>query len=513
MLLNQETLRLVFGLKLKGLRSEKNLSLKELAKRTGLSPSYLNEIEKGKKYPKIEKVLLLATALDEKLEDLVSLELKKEFQLIQQLIDKKFLTGLPFDIFGIPSSTVFELLADHPQKMQALVGTLIEIARSHQIEVDDLLFALLRSYLDMHNNYFPNLEEKANEARKKFDIDWSASQDIEQKLVRILSDTYKVKIHDNVSFSQFFSSDKELEYFVLNKGEVLYISPLVSQKDKIFILARELGYQLLKIKVRPMTSLNLQLDSFEQLFNHFSASYLAGSLLVPEKEIKQGLQEIFNNNEWSNLGLLTLVGKFSCSIESFFHRMTQVMPEHFDMGQLFYLRYEYDLTTKKYQIAKELHLSSLHAPHKVKSQEHYCSRWLIHRLTLNRLGWSGEPPENIVGAQKSSYVGTQNEYLVIASSFQNQNSPHKISCVCLGLLLNQNLEQKIKFLHNSAIPQLQVGETCERCSLENCPDRGAPEDVQLNSNRFQEIFRKVAELEGSYVELHRLKKINRYFKQ
>lgn len=498
MLLNQETLRLVFGIKLKGLRIEKNLSLKDLAKKTGLSPSYLNEIEKGKKYPKIEKILTLATALDEKLEDLVSLELKKEFQLIQHLLDKKLFTGLPFDIFGIPSSTVFELLADHPRKMQALVGTLIEIARSHQIEVDDLLFALLRSYLDMHNNYFPGLEEKADQARKKFDIDWKASAEIiEQKLQRILTDYFKVKIHDRTNFSKFFNSDSDLDYFVLNKGQVLYISPLVSLKDKIFILSRELGYQLLKIKVRPMTSLTMQLDSFEQLFNHFSANYFASSLLIPENEIKRGLEKLFNQSLWSNENFLSLVDKFSCSIESFFHRMTQVVPEHFGMGQLFYLRYEYDLTTKKYQIAKELHLSSLHAPHKVKSQEHYCSRWLIHRLTLNRLALGAENvPEHIVGAQKSSYVGTKNEYLVLASSFQNQNSLHKLSCVCLGLMLNQNLEQKIKFLHSSAIPNKQVGETCERCSLENCPDRGAAEDLSLNPNRFQKIFRKVSELEG-----------------
>lgn len=100
-----------------------------------------------------------------------------------------------------------------------------------------------------------------------------------------------------------------------------------------------------------------------------------------------------------------------------------------------------------------------------------------------------------MGAQKSSFVGTQSEYLVLASSFQNQNSSHKLSCVCLGLLLNPNLEQKIGFLNNAAIPKLIVGETCERCTLENCPDRGAPTDPQLNPNRYQMVFQKIAEFE------------------
>ena len=215
MLLNQETLRLVFGLKLKGLRQERSLSLKDLSKKTGLSPSYLNEIEKGKKYPRTEKILLLANALGEKLEDLISLELKKEFQLVQQLIDKKFLTGIPFDIFGIPSSTVFELLANHPKKMHALVGTLIEIARSHQISVDDLLFALLRSYLDMHNNYFPSIEEEVARAREKFSLDWQMpAEALVQKLSLILKVFLILQQMLNTSFY------KKAKFFIFLKESV-----------------------------------------------------------------------------------------------------------------------------------------------------------------------------------------------------------------------------------------------------------------------------------------------------
>ncbi|HAI38788.1 MAG TPA: DNA-binding protein, partial [Maribacter sp.] len=48
----QEYIKLIFGLKLKQIRTEKDLSLFGLSKICGLSKSYLNEIEKGKKYPK-----------------------------------------------------------------------------------------------------------------------------------------------------------------------------------------------------------------------------------------------------------------------------------------------------------------------------------------------------------------------------------------------------------------------------------------------------------------------------
>ncbi|HLE37940.1 MAG TPA: helix-turn-helix transcriptional regulator, partial [Candidatus Acidoferrales bacterium] len=52
-----ENVAVIFGLKLHHLREAKGYGLKELSEKVGLSPSYLNEIEKGKKYPKADKIL------------------------------------------------------------------------------------------------------------------------------------------------------------------------------------------------------------------------------------------------------------------------------------------------------------------------------------------------------------------------------------------------------------------------------------------------------------------------
>ena len=61
--LDASQLRFTLGLKLKALRQRLDLPLKEVARRSGLAVSYLSEIEKGKKYPKPEKLLRLASAL------------------------------------------------------------------------------------------------------------------------------------------------------------------------------------------------------------------------------------------------------------------------------------------------------------------------------------------------------------------------------------------------------------------------------------------------------------------
>ena len=52
MAIAEEYIRLIFGLKIKQIRTEKDLSLFGLSKLCGLSKSYLNEIEKEKSTPK-----------------------------------------------------------------------------------------------------------------------------------------------------------------------------------------------------------------------------------------------------------------------------------------------------------------------------------------------------------------------------------------------------------------------------------------------------------------------------
>ena len=59
--------KIILGLKVRQLRTDKGLSLSELNKTSGMSISYLNEIEKGKKYPRKDKLNQLADAFGCKL--------------------------------------------------------------------------------------------------------------------------------------------------------------------------------------------------------------------------------------------------------------------------------------------------------------------------------------------------------------------------------------------------------------------------------------------------------------
>ena len=93
--MEEEYIKLIFGLKLKQIRTDKNLSLFGLSKLSGLSKSYLNEIENGKKYPKPDKIAILSEKLDVPYDQMVSLKLDKNLAPIGDILQSKILKEIP----------------------------------------------------------------------------------------------------------------------------------------------------------------------------------------------------------------------------------------------------------------------------------------------------------------------------------------------------------------------------------------------------------------------------------
>ena len=113
-------IKTVFGLKLKQQRQKKNWSLQDLATKTGLSKSYLNEIENGKKYPKHDKILQLSEILECKFDEMVSTKLDKSLAPISEVIKSDFFKEIPLELFGINRNTLINIISDAPKKVTAI---------------------------------------------------------------------------------------------------------------------------------------------------------------------------------------------------------------------------------------------------------------------------------------------------------------------------------------------------------------------------------------------------------
>ena len=167
---SENNIKLIFGLKLKQYRTAKKLSLTELADKAGLSVSYLNEIEKGKKFPKAEKIATLATTLDTTYDKLVSLKLEKKLSPVGELLNTQLLDEVPLELFGINKGKLIEIIANAPLKVTAFISTVAQIANTYNLSQESFYFAMLRSYQEMNDNYFEELEKEADSFRSEFEI-------------------------------------------------------------------------------------------------------------------------------------------------------------------------------------------------------------------------------------------------------------------------------------------------------------------------------------------------------
>jgi transcriptional regulator with XRE-family HTH domain len=82
------------GEKIRELREDKDISLRELAKRLGLSAAFLSDVELGRRYPS-EKVLReLATELRVKLEELKNFDTRPPIEEVRRRVQADPAFGL-----------------------------------------------------------------------------------------------------------------------------------------------------------------------------------------------------------------------------------------------------------------------------------------------------------------------------------------------------------------------------------------------------------------------------------
>jgi transcriptional regulator with XRE-family HTH domain len=167
---NEEAIKLIFGLKLRQHRMARKLTSTEFAERAGISLSYLNEIEKGKKYPGMEKMTMLAAALELPYDRLVSLKLDRQLAPVGDILQSKILDELPLDLFGIDKGKLIEIIASAPLKVSAFISAISHIAQTYALTQEGFYFAMLRSYQEMHDAYFEEIEKEALRFRNEFEF-------------------------------------------------------------------------------------------------------------------------------------------------------------------------------------------------------------------------------------------------------------------------------------------------------------------------------------------------------
>lgn len=488
--------RIIFGLKVKQLRLKKKLSFAELSSATGMSLSYLNEIEKGKKFPKEDKVSVLARVLDTDVADLTNGKLGRHLAPVESLLRSNFLNELPLDLFGIELNKVVELVAGAPVRVAAFISTLLELSRSYNLREENFYFGALRSYLELHENFFPDIEAAVETFSAKHNL--PASRPLAPRILAdILEGSYGYKIETDA-----LAKDAELGKFrsvFLPNSKRLLLQEGLKSHQATFQYGKELAFNYLKLGERANTSSLLDARSFEEVINHSKAIYFSAALHLPLAQFAEEVESFFAAANWDEAGFMRFLQRYNVNPETLYHRLTNVIPHRFGFSQLFFLRFVHNPGENHFAIDRELHLDQGMHPRGNSSNEHYCRRWLSTRMLLeieqDDYRSSNVDEGQVVRVQRSRFFGTGDEYLCISIARKNYPRAGKNVSATLGLLVNDELRKFCNWIDDPVIPVREVNATCERCPIQDCAERVAAPIVLEKKERLQRIKSSIETLD------------------
>ena len=424
---------------------------------SGVSVSYMNEIENGKKYPKPDKINELAKALETTYDSLVSLKINKNLTPVVQVLNLKIINDFLFETFGVDKGLLMSMMANAPTSLSALINSVFEIARNYNLQEEHFYFSCLRSYQEMNDNYFEDIEDAVLKFKADNGIE-NPEKLSSTEYAQLLKDKFNYRLEES-----YFSDYPKLRGFrsVLVKGEqptLLYNSRLTEQQ-KIFLFGKELGFAAMKIDKRPMTTSWLKVESFDHVMNNFKGAYFAQALHINKDLLIKDLENFFAQTTWQPELLVSLLEKYNASPEMLFQRIANLLPKYFGFNELYFIRYSSKEPSKHLkEISKELHLSRNQVDLEYIINEQNYRRW-ITKTMVNHLDnkFQETDGKKTFADAVISQNSDKEDYLTISILRPMPELNNNANSVTIGFVLTDAVKKKINFLNDSALKFEKLG--------------------------------------------------------
>jgi len=425
----------------------------------------------------------IAEALDTTYDEMVSMKLSGKMGPLSDMILSGVLKEIPLGIFGIEENHLIDIIANAPEKVTTFIGTLFEMARSFDISKDYFYLNALRSYQEAHLNYFPKIEQSVKSFCNRYQIDTNKKLS-STELDELLKEEFDYTIvYRKINHKEL---DGQIRSVFVPKRRELLLDSEMTESQKVFILAKELAYCHMKIEVRPLTFSWIKFEGFDDVLNNYKASYFAGALIINEERLKDGLEKTLGAKSWSSDAFFELMFSFTESAETFFQRITNLLPVHFGINDMFFLRLSQTGDEKTIEMNKEFHMGKTDHPRAMNSIENYCRRWVCTDVLVNKNKYDEQKGVRL-GIQRSKLEKSGDEHLVITASNQDPFNRKVERSVCIGIALESRQAKKLKFLGAGKVKERIVGKTCERCAVKDCQERVAEPSI-LNRMEHKELI-------------------------
>ena len=460
---------LKIGPKIKAFRRQLGIQANKLSEQIGISASYLNLIESGKRNVDSNLIIKICSELRINVSDLTS---KSDLNLENDI--SELLSDEIFEDLDILGPEVKDLVASNPKMAKALIKLGDNFKqKDHDIvnKVENISGKIIDSrraafpgeviadFLQENKNYFPKLEEFAN------DIFQEVKQNNRTRYIALcefLKREYDVQVKDVIP-----EEGKPFSKIYKEKEKVLLLSDYISLETKKLYAAAQIAHIGAKDQINFYLS-NFKFPSNEakELSRIALLNYCGAAILMP--------YELFHK-ECKNLkyDLELLQNTFATSFEQVAHRVTCLQDPKLPGIPFHFLRVDV-----AGNISKRLSLSGIEIPRYGGA----CPRWNVYSA-FSRPG--------VIQAAVSK-MSNGEKYVCIARTVEKGVGRYgqKKSMLSIGLGCEAKYAKDFIYTENLDLndkkSELPIGVSCRTCDRLDCSQRAFPPlhkkfDVDVNA--------------------------------
>jgi predicted transcriptional regulator/DNA-binding XRE family transcriptional regulator len=447
------------GQRLRQLRTERGWRQADVAKQIGISPAYLNLIEKGKRTVQFP---ILVKALEVYGQDLeafmTSLGAARPDHALAKLLDDPLAKTLDLD-----EEDLRRLQAE--PRAATTIAALFHLYKNTRAQLDTAMARLsagelptrtdyapsdeVSDFLEAHKNFFPELEEEAERIRTDCKLGRRVTSD---QLVTIFEKRfgYRVELATPASGSVVRRIDRE--------RRVITISPALVEQALKFQLCATAGLLVLdetKLHDRLLARFSPRHPETPRLIKIHLANYFAGALMLP-------YAEYFHEVQRTRYDVEQLAQDFDMSYEACAHRLCNLGDPKRPGIPLHFLRVDV-----AGNISKRYSATGIRFPHGMGS----CPKWAVHVAFLT--------PSVIT--RQYSMMPDGSSYFCFAKVTAQPSAGSLVRGTIYSIGLGTNADAAKHLAYAQELPSsdlkrtaVATGVTCRFCERTDCNQRAAP---------------------------------------
>ena len=448
------------GAQIRSVRRQNNLTQAKMAERLGISPSYLNLIEHGRRAMSAEVLIRLAQAFPIDLKRLGGADHER---LLADLME---VCGDPlFDPYALTPDDVGNLAAHSPSAARAMLGlyrafrTAKESARSlaerlsegsevrSGIDVYRLPSEEVSDFVQRHANHFPELEEGAEQIRRDARLE---GEDLFQGLARYLHDKHGV----DVEVEKVGAMRRAVRRFDPLKKRLL-LSEVLRRGSRNFQLAYQVSLMIQRDTIERLSAdTQFTTSDSRTLARVTLANYCAAAVLMPYEPFLQAARE-------ERYDIELLGHRFRTSFEQVCHRLTTLRRPQFEGVPFHLVRVD-----AAGNISKRFSASGM----RIARFSGACPRWILHSAFLTPGMFRRQVSRMPDGTLYFAIARTLEK---AGAGFHGPHAAHAIEMGCPIEFARELVYSDGVDLTNvtAAVP---VGVTCRLCERMDCEQRVFP---------------------------------------